>query len=145
MNAQVSDQKPEREETKETAKTTETVNETKASSNTKTDAKTSETVHVFKSMVEDAAKEEKKEEKKEEEKNTEEHFEEFKKVIVIVNQKPIVMRGKKNYTFVDIFDYINFDTSKMRGSGIATLINGKDAQYTQELYNGDKIDVYWKE
>ena len=96
-------------------------------------------------MVEDAAKEEKKEEKKEEEKNTEEHFEEFKKVIVIVNQKPIVMRGKKNYTFVDIFDYINFDTSKMRGSGIATLINGKDAQYTQELYNGDKIDVYWKE
>ncbi len=145
VNAQTSDQKPEREETKETAKTTETVNETKASSNTKTDEKTSETVHVFKSMVEDAAKEEKKEEKKEEEKNTEEHFEEFKKVIVIVNQKPIVMRGKKNYTFVDIFDYINFDTSKMRGSGIATLVNGKDAQYTQELYNGDKIDVYWKE
>ena len=91
-------------------------------------------------MVEDAAKEE-----KEEETNPEEGYEEFKKVIVIVNQKPIVMRGKKNYTFVDIFDYINFDTSKMRGSGIATLVNGKDAQYTQKLYNGDKIEVYWKQ
>lgn len=108
---------------------------------TKTDTKAAKTVNVFKGMVEDAAKEE----KNEEENGTEENYEEFKKVIVIVNQKPIVMRGKKNYTFVDIFDYINFDTSKMRGSGIATLVNGKDAQYTQELYNGDKIDVYWKE
>lgn len=67
-----------------------------------------------------------------------------KKIIVIVNQKPIVMRGKQSYMFVDIFDYIDFDTSRMRGSGIATLVNGRDAQYTQELYNGDKIEVYWK-
>ncbi|MDE6917203.1 MAG: hypothetical protein K2P39_10460, partial [Lachnospiraceae bacterium] len=67
-----------------------------------------------------------------------------KKIIVIVNQKPIVMRGKESYMFVDIFDYIDFDTSRMQGSGIATLVNGKDAQYTQELYNGDKIEVYWK-
>ncbi len=67
-----------------------------------------------------------------------------KKIIVIVNQKPIVMRGKQSYMFVDIFDYIDFDTSRMQGSGIVTLVNGKDAQYTQELYNGDKIDVYWK-
>ncbi|MDE5698043.1 MAG: cell division protein FtsA [Lachnospiraceae bacterium] len=67
-----------------------------------------------------------------------------KKIIVIVNQKPIVMRGKQSYMFVDIFDYIDFDTRRMQGSGIATLVNGKDAQYTQELYNGDKIEVYWK-
>ncbi len=67
-----------------------------------------------------------------------------KKIIVIVNQKPIVMRGKQSYMFVDIFDYIDFDTRKMQGSGIATLVNGKDAQYTQELFNGDKIEVYWK-
>ncbi len=128
----------------ETGQSTSTVNETK---------KNAEAVHVFKGMVEDAAKEEKqeekkqeekKEEKREEDKQDEESFDEFKKVIVIVNQKPIVMRGKKNYTFVDIFDYINFDTSTMRGSGIATLVNGKDAQYTQQLYNGDKIEVYWK-
>lgn len=129
---------------KEARKSTDTVNKAEETAE-KTDSKTAKTVNVFKGMVEDAAKEEKKEEQNKEEKNTEEHFEEFKKVIVIVNQKPIVMRGKKNYTFVDIFDYINFDTSKMRGSGIATLVNGKDAQYTQELYNGDKIDVYWKE
>lgn len=124
----------------EKAQSTDTVNKVEEPV-AKTDTKAAKTVNVFKGMVEDAAKEE----KKEEETSTEENYEEFKKVIVIVNQKPIVMRGKKNYTFVDIFDYINFDTSKMRGSGIATLVNGRDAQYTQELYNGDKIDVYWKE
>lgn len=69
----------------------------------------------------------------------------LKKIIVVVNREPIVMEGKKTYTFVDIFDYIDFDTSRMRGAGIVTLVNGKDAQYTQELYNGDKIDVYWKQ
>ena len=67
-----------------------------------------------------------------------------RKIIVIVNQEPIVMRGKKNYTFVDIFDYINFDTSKMQGTGIVTVVNGQDAQYTQELFNGDKVEIYWK-
>lgn len=128
---------------------TEKVKETKAvnedskteTEESKTEAEKSEaeteTVHVFKNMKENVAKEEKQEEQKE-------AADEFKKIIVIVNQKPIVMRGKEKYTFVDIFDYINFDTSKMRGAGIATLVNGKDAQYTQELYNGDKIEVYWK-
>lgn len=137
---------------KETEKLSDAADEIKnsaAKSEAKPETKTAEAVHVFKGMVEDAAKEERKEEKKTEQRSesgpeAEESFDEFKKIIVIVNQKPIVMRGKKNYTFVDIFDYINFDTSKMRGSGIATIVNGKDAQYTQELYNGDKIEVYWK-
>ncbi|MFG6367371.1 MAG: rod shape-determining protein [Lachnospiraceae bacterium] len=80
--------------------------------------------------------------KKEEQK--EEKEESGKKIIVIVNQNPIVMRGKQSYMFVDIFDYIDFDTSRVRGGGIATLVNGKDAQYTQEIHNGDKIEVYWK-
>lgn len=67
------------------------------------------------------------------------------KLLVIVNDKPIIMSGKETFTFVDIFDYIDFDTSKMQGIGIATLVNGKDAQYTQELHAGDKIEVYWKQ
>lgn len=97
--------------------------------------------------------EEKKEEPKEEEQvrpefmdnaETEVSADGSGKIIVIINQEPVVMKGKKTYTFVDIFDYINFDTSKMQGSGIVTMVNGKDAQYTQELYNGDKVEIYWK-
>lgn len=96
-----------------------------------------EKAHVFQNVKENVAKEEKKEKQETAE-------ETGKKIIVIVNQKPVVMRGKQSYMFVDIFDYIDFDTSRMQGAGIATLVNGKDAQYTQELYNGDKIEVYWK-
>jgi cell division ATPase FtsA len=65
------------------------------------------------------------------------------KLLVIVNDKPIVMSGKTSYSFVDVFDYIDFDTSKMQGIGIATIVNGKEAQYTQTLHAGDKIEVYW--
>lgn len=96
-----------------------------------------EKAHVFQNVKENVTKEEKKEKQETAE-------ETGKKIIVIVNQKPVVMRGKQSYMFVDIFDYIDFDTSRMQGAGIATLVNGKDAQYTQELYNGDKIEVYWK-
>lgn len=99
-------------------------------------AEKKETVQVFKSMVEDAAREEKD--------TVDEPQIGNKKVLVIVNQKPVSLEGKKNYMFVDIFDYIDFDTSKMQGSGIVTLINGQNAQYTQELKNGDKIEVFWK-
>ncbi len=83
----------------------------------------------------------KTDEKKAEEKKPEEDDD---KIIVIVNNKPIVMKGKKNYTFVDIFDYIDFDTSRMYGTAIVTLVNGEDAQYTQEIFNGDKIEVFWR-
>jgi cell division protein FtsA len=66
------------------------------------------------------------------------------KLLVIVNDKPVVMSGKSAYTFVDVFDYIDFDTSKMQGNGIATIVNGRDAVYTQPLHAGDKIEIYWR-
>lgn len=65
-------------------------------------------------------------------------------MIVIVNQKPLALEGKKSYRFVDLFDYIDFDTSKMQGNGIVTKVNGENAQYTQMLKNGDKIEIYWR-
>ncbi len=64
---------------------------------------------------------------------------------VTVNGETIVMKRKKEYIFVDIFDYILFDLSQSRGRMLVTQINGEDAQYTQLLHPGDKIDIYWKE
>ena len=65
-------------------------------------------------------------------------------ITIIVNNRPVMLKGKPDYMFVDIFDYIDFDTSKMQGSGIATIINGHEAQYTEALKTGDKIEVFWK-
>ena len=64
---------------------------------------------------------------------------------VIVNGRPVVLRGKPSYVFVDVFDYINFDLSKPQGKGIATKLNGSDAPYMQELKGGDTIEIYWRE
>lgn len=65
-------------------------------------------------------------------------------VQVIANGMPILLTGKPDYIFVDIFDYINFDLSTPQGSGVVTKKNGKDAQYMELLENGDVLEIYWK-
>ena len=64
---------------------------------------------------------------------------------VIVNGDEIVMKGKDDYTFIDVFDYIDFDISDSRGRGIITTINGVDASYTQQLFDGDRVEIRWQE
>ena len=66
-------------------------------------------------------------------------------IVIIVNGRPVQLDKKESYVFVDIFDYIDFDLSQSNGRGIVTKINGVDAQFTQNLQDGDKIDIYWKE
>ena len=68
---------------------------------------------------------------------------ENKQVIVMVNRKPVVLHGKPKYVFVDIFDYIDFDLSTPQGA-IVTTLNGVQAQFMEELHDGDMIEVYWK-
>jgi len=46
--------------------------------------------------------------------------------------------------FVDVFEHIDFDISKPQGSGIVTRLNGRDAQYMEEIHSGDIIEIYWK-
>ena len=53
--------------------------------------------------------------------------------------------GKKDYIFVDIFDRITFDLTKGGGRAIATLVNSKEAAFSEKLHDGDQVDLYWKE
>ncbi len=62
---------------------------------------------------------------------------------VMVNSKMVHLTGKKSYIYVDVFDHIDFDLSKPQGKGVKTLLNGKDAQYTEALKTGDKLEIYW--
>lgn len=66
-------------------------------------------------------------------------------VTVIVNGEPVELSGKDTYIFVDIFTNISFDLQEGKGRAIATVINGRDAQFSEELHEGDKIELYWKE
>ena len=66
-------------------------------------------------------------------------------VTVIVNGEPVELSGKDTYIFVDIFTHISFDLQAGKGRAIATVINGRDAKFSEELHEGDKIELYWKE
>lgn len=66
-------------------------------------------------------------------------------VTVMVNGESVTMTGKQNYIFVDVFDWYSFDLSAGKGRAIATLVNGKEAEFSQPLVNGDNIELYWKE
>ena len=66
-------------------------------------------------------------------------------VTVIVNGEPVELSGKDTYIFVDIFTHISFDLQAGKGRAIATVINGRDAQFSEDLHEGDQIELYWKE
>ena len=66
-------------------------------------------------------------------------------IVVFVNGEPVPLTGKEEYIFVDIFDRITFDLTASRGRAIATLVNGREAQFTEVLSDGDKVELYWKE
>ena len=66
-------------------------------------------------------------------------------VTVIVNGEPVELSGKDTYIFVDIFTHISFDLQAGKGRAIATVINGRDARFSEKLHEGDKIELYWKE
>lgn len=64
-------------------------------------------------------------------------------VTVFVNKDKVTLSGKKDYIFVDVFDYIDFDLSKPKGTMIVLKLNGVNAAYTDLLKNGDRLDIYW--
>lgn len=63
---------------------------------------------------------------------------------VVVNKRSLTLTGKKDYIYVDVFDYIDFDLSKPQGTSVETLLNGAKAGYTQLLSEGDVLDIFWK-
>ena len=65
-------------------------------------------------------------------------------VNVIVNKEPVILTGKDSYIFVDIFDYISFDLHAGNGRTVVTKLNGQTPLYTQEINDGDVIEIYWE-
>ncbi|MCR5626941.1 MAG: rod shape-determining protein [Lachnospiraceae bacterium] len=64
-------------------------------------------------------------------------------ITVTANGEKIRLTGRKEYIFVDIFDHIDFDRSTPKGSMVVIKRNGKGADYTEVLENGDNLEVYW--
>ena len=79
------------------------------------------------------------------EEETQPSYSEDVELPVTVNGEQIVLHGRKDYMFVDIFEEIDFDINAGNGRAVETLINGQNAAYTQPLKPGDVIKIRWKE
>ena len=64
---------------------------------------------------------------------------------VYINGQPVLLEGKREYIFVDIFDFYPFDLNAGNGRPVITKLNGGDAQFTAVLKEGDQIELGWKE
>lgn len=64
---------------------------------------------------------------------------------VVVNDEVVEMTGKPDYIYVDVFQFIQFDLSRPKGTAVETLINGRKAQYMEPLSNGDRLEIFWKD
>jgi len=68
----------------------------------------------------------------------------IKDMTVFVNDKEILLKGKKEYILVDVFDYIEFNLAKPEGKSVATKVNGQNALYAQTLNPLDRVQIYWE-
>jgi cell division protein FtsA len=62
---------------------------------------------------------------------------------VIVNGKATCLKGKKEYVFIDIFNYIDFQLTIPKGS-LYLRLNENKAGYYDKLSNGDIIEIGWE-
>lgn len=65
-------------------------------------------------------------------------------MVISVNGAPVTLSGKKDYIFVDVFDYIDFDLTVPKGRSVATNLNGHKADFTEFLSPGDVVDIHWQ-
>lgn len=63
--------------------------------------------------------------------------------IITVNGERIKLNEGKQYIFVDVFSYINFDLTSPKGN-IVLKLNGRVANFTDSIVPGDMIEIYWE-
>lgn len=63
---------------------------------------------------------------------------------VIINGKSVKIPTDKSLIFVDIFKYYPFDPEASKGNRVVLKLNGRYANYTDTIKNGDTIEIYWE-
>ncbi|MBQ3773084.1 MAG: cell division protein FtsA, partial [Pseudobutyrivibrio sp.] len=63
---------------------------------------------------------------------------------VKINGKNMVLSGKKDYIFVDIYNLIDFDPNAGNGRPLVIRINGEKCGYADELHANDEVECYWE-
>lgn len=66
-------------------------------------------------------------------------------LIVIVNNRKTVLKGKSSYLLVDVLDVVPFSLAESNGREAVVRVNGVATNFMQPLAQGDLIELYWKE
>ena len=64
---------------------------------------------------------------------------------IYVNGDEVILTGRSEYMYADIFDAIHFNTNEAHGRMVVTELNGRKAGYAETLHEGDRAEIYWKE
>ncbi len=62
-----------------------------------------------------------------------------------INGKNMILSGKKDYIFVDVYNLINFDPNTGNGRPLVIKINGEKCGYADALHANDEVEVYWQD
>lgn len=62
---------------------------------------------------------------------------------ITVNETMVILSGKEEYKFVDIFDVYPFDLTTMGGDELVKKINGALADFSDSISEGDQLELYW--
>lgn len=80
-----------------------------------------------------------------EEAQKEEELKNARPVTIFVNGDSVELTGKPSFVFVDVFDFIDFNLNERpEGKGIVTNINGRKAEFTEGLSEGDQLEIRWE-
>ena len=66
---------------------------------------------------------------------------------VILNDKPITLPPKTDgepHTFIELMSYANIDTKNPMGSDVELTLNGREISFGEELHEGDKAVIRWR-
>lgn len=66
-----------------------------------------------------------------------------KEIDIKINGQNFVLKDKKEYVFVDIFNYIQMDLTRIHGK-LTLNLNGEEASYNTKLKDGDVIEAKWE-
>jgi len=62
---------------------------------------------------------------------------------LLVNGEKVILKNKDKYIFIDVFDFIDFDLTRSKGS-LVLMLNEKKAGYYDVLSKDDEIKIYWE-
>lgn len=65
-----------------------------------------------------------------------------KDITITFNNKKVKLQGQKDYIVVDVFNFIDYDQSQIKGT-INLILNGKKVGYTEFLNDGDIIELFF--